>query len=514
MYNFDVNDIIMYLRKSRKDYEFSDEPIEKTLERHEKILQDYSIKTFGQKIPEANIFREVVSGDTIADRPEVQKVLSLIEQPDYKGVLTMEIERLARGNTIDQGLIAQTFEFTNTLIITPQKMFNLNDEMDRSFFEDGLYQSRKYLLYTKKILTRGRIASVREGKYIGSSAPFGYDKEKLKGEKGFKLVINEEEAEIVKLIFNMYANDEGTQTIAKHLNQIGAKPRKGNVWTPSMVRNILGKVAVNGKVTWNNRKTVSTIENGKIIKTRPIGNDDTIIIDGLHEAIIDDELWNKVQKKRKNNFRVKPPSDIKNPLSGIIKCKICGRNMIRRPYGNGYHDTIMCPLAGCNVASDLKTVETKLIKELNNIISDYENNYKDNMEQNNMLNYDLLIQNIEREISLCGKQLDKVYNLFENGVYDENEFSNRRKNIRNDILSKEQSIAELRQKQSEEEKKDYSKMIPKIKNVLDIYYDLDIKSKNEILKSIIDKCYYYKESGGRWKKENLNKFVLEIILKI
>ena len=196
----------MYLRKSRKDYEFSNEEIEKTLERHEKILQNFATATYGHKIPEENIFREVVSGDTISDRPEMQKVMSLIEDPKYKAVLVLEIERLARGNTIDQGLIAQTFEYTNTLIITPQKIFNLNDDMDRSFFEDGLYQSRKYLLYTKKILTRGRVTSVREGKYIGSSTPFGYDKEKLKNTKGYKLIINKQEAEIVKTIFKLENN--------------------------------------------------------------------------------------------------------------------------------------------------------------------------------------------------------------------------------------------------------------------------------------------------------------------
>ena len=229
-----VENILIYLRKSRKDYEFSNEPIEKTLERHEKILQEYSKKTYGSEIPEENILREVVSGDTIADRPKMQEVLSLIENDKYKAVLVLEIERLARGNTIDQGLIAQTFEYTNTVIITPQKIFNLSDELDRSFFEDGLYQSRKYLLYTKKILTRGRIASVKEGKFVGSCTPFGYDKEKIKGEKGYKLIINKEEADIVKLIFQMYVDNKGTQIIANFLNNNGYKARKSNLWTSAM----------------------------------------------------------------------------------------------------------------------------------------------------------------------------------------------------------------------------------------------------------------------------------------
>ena len=213
--NIKAKEILLYLRKSRKDYEFINEDIEKTLERHEKILQDFALRNFNETIPEENIFREVVSGDTIIDRPEMQKVLSLIEESEYKAVLVLEIERLARGNTIDQGVIAQTFQYTKTLIITPQKIFNLDDDMDRSFFEDGLFQSRKYLLYTKKILSRGRVQSVSEGKYVSSTTPFGYNKEKLKNEKGFKLVINEVEAEIIRVIFNKFLNDDlGTSKIA------------------------------------------------------------------------------------------------------------------------------------------------------------------------------------------------------------------------------------------------------------------------------------------------------------
>ena len=94
-----VHEILAYLRKSRKDYEFANESIEKTLERHESILQEYAIKTFGAPIPEENIFREVVSGDTIADRPEIQKVLSLIESDKYKAVLTSLVSQRS-SNTI------------------------------------------------------------------------------------------------------------------------------------------------------------------------------------------------------------------------------------------------------------------------------------------------------------------------------------------------------------------------------------------------------------------------------
>lgn len=218
--------LIIYLRKSRKDMDyFKDESIEKTLQRHEKELQDFIISIFGKPIPEHNIYREVASGDTIEDRPIIQEVLSIIEDDNKKGVICIEIERLARGNTMDQGIIAQTFQYTNTKIITPYKIYNLDNEDDLSYFEDGLFQARKYLKYTKRILSRGRLRSVKDGKYVGSVLPYGFNKIKLPNEKGYILVENESEAKVIRLMADLFLdglnttytvqNDDTVSTIAK-----------------------------------------------------------------------------------------------------------------------------------------------------------------------------------------------------------------------------------------------------------------------------------------------------------
>lgn len=218
--------LIIYLRKSRKDMDyFKDESIEKTLQRHEKELQDFIISIFGKPIPEHNIYREVASGDTIEDRPVIQEVLSIIEEDDKKGVICIEIERLARGNTMDQGIIAQTFQYTNTKIITPFKIYNLDNEDDLSYFEDGLYQARKYLKYTKRILSRGRLRSVKDGKYVGSVLPYGFNKIKLPNEKGYILTENESEAKVIRLMADLFIDglnttytvqeDDTVSTIAK-----------------------------------------------------------------------------------------------------------------------------------------------------------------------------------------------------------------------------------------------------------------------------------------------------------
>ena len=207
---------IIYLRKSRKDMDYyKDESIEKTLQRHEKELQDFIVSIFGKPIPEHNIYREVASGDTIEDRPVIQEVLSLIEEDRVKGVVCIEIERLARGNTMDQGIIAQAFQYSNTKIITPMKIYNLDNEDDLSYFEDGLYQARKYLKYTKRILARGRLRSVKDGKYVGSVLPYGYNKQKIPNEKGYVLVENESESKVVKLLADLFLNGLNTTYTVK-----------------------------------------------------------------------------------------------------------------------------------------------------------------------------------------------------------------------------------------------------------------------------------------------------------
>ena len=170
----DFENVIIYLRKSR-----ADDPcmtVEDVLANHERQLQEYSMSFFGAKIPEDRIFREVVSGETIADRPVMKEVMTLLETGIIKGVLVIEPQRLSRGDLEDCGKIINTFRYTNTLVITPSKTYNISDEYDRKFFEMELTRGNDYLEYTKRILSRGKLASVKQGNFIGSVAPYGYKK--------------------------------------------------------------------------------------------------------------------------------------------------------------------------------------------------------------------------------------------------------------------------------------------------------------------------------------------------
>ena len=214
----------MYLRKSRADIEAENKGEEETLIRHEKILLELAEK---MNITIEKIYREVESGETISSRPVMQKLLNDVEQEKWKGVLVIEVERLARGDTVDQGIVAQTFKYSNTKIITPMKVYDPQNEFDEEYFEFGLFMSRREYKLINRRLQRGRIQSVKEGKYLGSIPPYGYIRKKLENNKGYTLVPDPEQADVVKLMFSWYINGAGISEIVRKLNEMDIPTAKG-----------------------------------------------------------------------------------------------------------------------------------------------------------------------------------------------------------------------------------------------------------------------------------------------
>ena len=314
------NDVVMdvingqyslYLRKSRADLEAEERGEDETLARHEKMLIELA-RRYGFSI--GKIYREIVSGESIEARPVVQELLKDVESGRWKGVLVVEVERLARGDTMDQGRVAKSFKFSNTKIITPIKIYDPNDEFDEEYFEFGLFMSRREYKTINRRLQRGRVSSVKEGKYVGSVAPFGYDRVKLVKDKGYTLAKNDE-APVVEKMFQLYAyNEIAINEVVRRLNLAGLKPRKAKEWTISAVKDILSNPIYIGKIRWDSRKTVKEYRNGKIVNTRP-RNENYTLCDGLHEPIIDMETWNIVQEKRsKHTPAVIHNKVVQNPL--------------------------------------------------------------------------------------------------------------------------------------------------------------------------------------------------------
>jgi site-specific DNA recombinase len=506
----------LYLRKSRADAEAEARGEGETLARHEKILLDLAKR---MKLNITQIYKELVSGDSIAARPMMQQVLMEVEKGLWDGVLVVEVERLARGDTIDQGIVAQTFKYSDTHIITPTKVYNPNNEFDEEYFEFGLFMSRREYKTIKRRLQQGRMMSVKEGKYVGNIPPFGYLRQKLIGEKGFTLVPDQQKADTVKLIFEMYTNGIGVSRIVRRLNDMKASTAKGGDWVNATVQDILRNPVYIGKVRWNSRAMKKKMENGKIVTERPRAQEDEwILADGLHEAIIDEDTFQFAQELLSKNRKpsITTNRTIKNPLAGLIICGKCGRRMSRRPYKSGQQDTLMCPVTSCdNVSSYLSLVEDKLLQALEKWFLDYKVKLDENSHQTDTIEPEMLersIVKLQKDIGVYEKQMDNLHNLLEQGVYDIDKFLERSKVLGDNIRAANDDIAileeEIKQLNAREESKRV--IIPKVQTVLEVYRSVeDPAKKNKLLKEVLDKVIYLKENtNGRWSDAAMDDFVL------
>lgn len=505
----------LYLRKSRADMEAEAHGEGETLARHERTLLELAKKL---KLNVTQIYREIVSGETIAARPVMQQLLQEVEQGIWSGVLVMEVERLARGDTIDQGIVAQTFKFSDTKIITPVKTYDPNNEFDEEYFEFGLFMSRREYKTINRRLQRGRIASVKEGKYAANKPPYGYERVRIQGDRGFTLSVLPEEADIVRLIYEWYTVGEklpdgsrkrlGTALISRRLNDMHIPSKKGDVWVPASVNNILRNPVYAGKIRWNYRHNVKKMVDGQVQISRP-RSDDSIICKGLHPAIISEKTFNLAQEYMQKN----PPrpiglrNTVKNPLSGLVICGKCGRRMVRRPYRKmGFPDTLMCPATSCrNVSSHLSIVEQRVLQALRLWLGEYKLQWNIADETPPKISPSAVkrkaLNKLKSELDTLRNQLNKTYDLLEQGVYNTDTFLERSRSLSKRINAAENNIGSLEVELQTEVIREESaaNIIPNVEKLLAVYDSLPTPAaKNEMLKEVLEKVVYIKEKGTRW----------------
>lgn len=331
--------VIIYLRKSREDMidgRYASD--EETLSRHLGQLQEWAKRCLGYEIPEENIYKEVVSGEKISARPVFQEVLSMVEKDEsIDAILCINCSRLSRGDLIDCGNLINILEITNTLVLTPQKNYNLKNKYDKRFFKDELLRGNDYLETVKELLANGRHWSVSQGKFISSVAPFGYDKITCKemnvaDGKGYTLRANKD-AEYVKMMFEWYLDGMGTFTIASRLIEMNAPKISEKEWDHCKVRKILTNTTYYGYLTYGKRAVKEKIVDGQVVQYRPLNND-CPIYKGLHTPIISEEDFMAVQEKLKASDRIPLRNNFvsKSSLSGIVKCAVCGKALVRMPH--------------------------------------------------------------------------------------------------------------------------------------------------------------------------------------
>lgn len=482
----------IYLRKSRADMEAESKGEGETLARHRAALLELAKK---QQLLVTEVYEELVSGDTIQSRPEIQKLIKKVEKGEFTGVLCMEVERLARGDSIDQGVIARTFKYSGTKIITPAKVYDPSNEYDEEYFEFSLFMSRREYKTITRRMQAGRLASVKEGNYIGSSAPYGYKKVHDYENRCYTLEPIPEEAEVVRLMYDLYINhDLGYAKIATHLNNLGIRPKRIDTWSRPTVKAVIENPLYYGKLRWNWRKNQKIIENGQIKITNPINNNYEVY-NGVHPAIVDETVWKQAEAIRnaKTHTCTKQNKELKNQFAGLMYCKLCGRAMVRRPYVN--NDVfLMCNHNGCSCVSAKFNDVDKAVYDT--IVRTYREKLKpSNNKKSDNTSDDIVEKSTLKELEKIKSQKNKLYDLLEQGIYSSEVFVERSEILDNKKQALEKELARIKSEKISES--DIKKALLQMKYVIDTYnQSMSISEKNTLLKSIIKKIEYERTERG------------------
>lgn len=501
----------IYLRKSRADLEAEAMGQGETLARHRAALREYAQS---HRMEIGAVYEEIVSGESIDARPKMKQLLREVEQGRWAGVLCMDIDRLARGDSSDQARVSNTFRISGTLIITPSKVYDQSRESDEEYVDFELFMARREYKAISRRIMRGRIASVKEGHFIGSTPPYGYDKVKVERGRGFTLSPNSE-SDTVKQIYSMCISGMGCNAIARRLDMMGIEPRKGKSWSGASVQDILRNPVYCGRIRWQYRKEEKSVTDG-IVTTHRRDNPECIIAQGLHPALISEEEFDRAQQYLDSRRipHARENTQLRNPLSGLVYCGMCGSMMTRLGTGSRNHsDTLRCPNRNCNnVSAKLELVESALVEGVARWLNDCRVNVSRKPAADTAKAERTAADKVRAELAKLDSQRERIYSLLEQRVYSAGEFRERMESLekRRAQLSENLRQAEQAVSEAEGNRQLYSQITPRAERVMDIYSQSTPEEKNRLLKTIISRAEYIKTERNTRENADRGNFTLNV----
>lgn len=489
-----------YLRKSRAEENLNTEEV---LARHHAALQEYVAAR-----PELEItatYKEVKSGESLYARPEMLRLLEDVEAGKFDGVLCMDLDRLSRGRMTDQGIILDAMRWSNTLIYTPDKVYNLNDDMDDQMAEFKTFLSRQEWRLIRNRMQRGLMRSIQEGCYV-ANAPYGYRKTTIDRKPTLEIV--EEEAAFVREIYRLYQSGVGCTSIARTINARGAHPRRGTAFNRSTVAAIIRNPTYTGKIVWNQKKHVKKGSQGNakhITVYQP--REQWLITDGLHPPIIDQETYDRCQEIMRERY-IPPSNDgtVHSPLAGLVVCARCGRKM-QRMAPEGKVPYLLCNTPGCCAGAKFEYVEQAVMEHLRRELD------RLRLERRGVIQavpnrLEISLESAQEELAAANAAKTRLYEFLESGLYDPETFRTRMATANEKIGGIQARIAALKKEVDNARTADPEAIARKISSVLSAYDEADAAGRNALLRSVIETVYYSKS-----KKSAQRDFSLDVVLR-
>ena len=504
-YPLDLKRVALYLRKSRADQEAELHGEGETLSKHRRSLFEMAKK---YRYAIEDVYEEVVSGERIVDRPEMQKMLHAVRDESYTAVLCMDVDRLGRGNMIDQGMIQEAFKSSDTLIITPRKVYDLRDEMDEEWSEFESFMARRELKIITRRMQRGRKQSAAEGKSISKKPPYGYLRD-----TNNKLYPDPETAPYVKMIFELYASGVGITKISHRFEDMGVpyplNDRGTESWDKSTVRDIINNEVYLGRIIWGQ---YSRQKKDGSIKKKLLPRNEWTIAENAHIQIIDQELWDKAHNAPQTATHTKKNQSLKNALAGILRCSECGKVMLRRKSKGRPNANMKCNTYKCPTRSSLyESIEQKILEQLRVLVKELpskDHSQKPRQKSDAIRALEKKRSNVHRELEELKKQRENLHTFLERGVYDIETFLERNRVVSEQMETADKTLVSTEQELTSiwQEQEHRDSVLPAIGKVVEEYEQTkDSTQKNRLLKAVVKEV--------RYSRRNDDEFTLDIYLR-
>jgi site-specific DNA recombinase len=281
---------------------------------------------------------EGISGDDTEKRLQFQRMrIDAGERGDFQVILCWDQDRFGRFDTLDAGFWIKPFRDAGVRLETiAQGPINWDDFAGRIVYAVQQEGKHAFLRDLSRNSTRGKIRAAREGKWLGGAAPYSYtlrDQRLVPGEP--------EKVAVVKELFERYARTPvGLRKLAEDLNTRGVASPSGGQWSLTAVRTILKNPVYCGRMVWNRRHegkyygvAGGELEANGRGKRHRNPEEDYIVVEGTHEALIDAATFAEVQRKLMERRRLTAPlRGFAYRLSGLVICGHCGCKMHGRTY--------------------------------------------------------------------------------------------------------------------------------------------------------------------------------------
>lgn len=511
---FDIPMRVTYYARVSTTKEEQENSIENQIEHFEEMIMQNKNWEYVQG------YVDKIRGESAANRVNFLQMIEDGKSGMFDLIITKEVSRFAR-NTID------SLTYTRDLLRAGVGVFFQNDNICTIDTDSELrltIMSSMAADEVRKLSERvkfGHAQAIKNGKVLGNSRIFGYDCVNC------KLVINEKEAEMVKLIFNLYSTgDHSVRSIERILYEKGYRGRNGgNRIHHKTISGIIQNPKYKGYYCGNKVKIIDY----RTKEQKFLPEEEWVMYkDENVPAIVDEEIWNKCNQifKERSQIIKSREHSFKNvsPLSGKIFCAVCNKTYWRTSYSNSVSKgnpiyTWICgnkKKFGTKICKSFSILE----KDLNDIIFDYFKKLVPNLREyieefvkmlSQISEDDIDIQRqiitLENKISKYKNTQSKLLDAYLEETITKNNFTEKNIELEQKISTIKTEIDKLIL--AKEDTKDKSKSLFRIKNYLENLYDGNNESKSEIVESIvkilIDKIYIYPidEHGMR----------IEIVLK-